>query len=309
MTRKELREFLGKWKNALDDAKSQADRSKGRECRSEELQKTAFSPEKRKKALEDDERRARTVDLWEGQEAYKELQKAGLWEAVAIAEPLWDPVRKWPKDWRAHLAIQEISSEIQVYRDHVGKVVKLNSSFRHADEFLMKMSKRFEKEARQSEPNDVKRILQEYAKNFEKTRRRLEWVHVGEIGRIWERPPGAMGEILISHKYKKKRPTREVDLDMLFQIRLALILRTFLPKAYSFRKKVSTGKRSQAQTEKGINLQTIARLVVLVYIVAALAKETDDGHLLIAHNRKELVVQDVEQRLGLERAGIDQKQD
>jgi hypothetical protein len=76
----------------------------------------------------------------------RKLKTAGFLDAVLLTEPLRDPDRLKPKDWRAWAAIREIFSEIHLYREHMGKVVELNSNYRDADSFLERMSQRFEKE-------------------------------------------------------------------------------------------------------------------------------------------------------------------
>ena len=189
----------------------------------------------------------------------------------------------------------------------------MNSSYRQAYDFLKLMSGRCEKEARQSEPSYVKEILREFAKDLWDSRRKLRREYLKEFDRPWK-PRGEMASILNAHKYEK-RPTREDRLDALFQIRLANLLRLSLPKpckSYVRREVFKKGARKKVyekvlRREAGIGRRTIARLIVLIYIVGGLARETEvkkeEFHLLIGHNRKKLTVLSVEEKLG--RAGIE----
>jgi hypothetical protein len=146
---------------------------------------------------------------------------------------------------------------------------------------------------------DVWQVLRKCARDVEGERRKLEQA----VNQIWEHPPGAMGAIRIDHRYRT-RPTREDHLDTLFQIRLALILRLYLPKAgYVWvPKRASKKARRVFRKKEGISRRTIARLVVLTYMVDGLAN-VHDGHLYIGKTKKRLTVPNVEQRL--KRAGVD----
>jgi hypothetical protein len=269
VTRRKLRLFLKKWKKAVQDAESGEAKS----------------------------------DLWEGKQAYEELQKTGFLEAVLLVKRFWEPDRKKHKDWRLRAAIRDISSEIGGYLDTQGKIVEMNSSYRQADDFLKLMSGRCEKEARQSEPRYVKEILREFAKDLWDSRRKLRREYLKEFDRPWKLR-GVMASILNAHEYEK-RPTREDRLDALFQIRLANLLRLSLPKpckSYVRREVFKKGARKKVfkivpQRDAGISRRTIARLIVLLYIVGGLAMRTKKGHLLIVHTRKKMSVLSVEERL------------
>lgn len=267
-----------------------------------------------KKEFKDAEGGKRTADSWEGKQAYKELQRTGFLEAVALKSRFWmkkfrESDHKLERDRRLVEAIEEITSQIRGYRGTQGRIVEMNTSYRQADDFLKLMSQRFEKETRQSEPSYVKEMLQKFVKALWDSRRKLRRKYLKEFDRPWKPRGGVMASILNAHKYKK-RPTREDLLDTLFQLRLANLLRLYLPKPLKgYVRKVVTKKGARKkvyekipQREAGINRSTIARLIVLAYIVGDLAMRTKKGHLFIVNTRKKMTVPSVEERL--DRAGI-----
>jgi hypothetical protein len=118
-----------------------------------------------------------------------------------------------------------------------------------------------------------------------------------------------MAHVLKDHNYENA-PTREDRLDALFQIRLAKVLRLYLAKpghVYLRREVSEKGTRKKLfekipQKQAGVSRRTIARLIVLLYIVGNLAMRTKKGHLFIINTRKKMTVPSVEERL--DRAGI-----
>jgi hypothetical protein len=208
---------------------------------------------------------------WEGDEAYEELQSKGFLEAVSPANRVREPDAKKYKDWRLWEAMEEITSQIRVYRRHQDKIVERNSNYRKADNFFKLISGRFKGEIRQKQPTEIKEVLEDYVKRFGNTRRRLKLEL--QQKHTWN-PRGVLGRILTSHKYGK-RPIREDDLDKIIQIRLAKIFRTWLrkPRKFLVRRKVSDKKGRKVifqrvyEREAGISRRTIARLVVLTYMV------------------------------------------
>jgi hypothetical protein len=216
---------------------------------------------------------------WEGELAYLEFEREGLLPALLFERR---NVNGLPRRWQLHAAIREISTEMQNYADHMGKVVQKNYEFRGITKFLNAMAYRFLKERNGLEDSDMRKLLTQYSLQFEADRDRLLKCQKDRQNKIWDNPPGAMGKILISHTYKKRRPVKEDDLDTLFQIRIAQILRTFFPK-------------------KHVSRETISRLVVLIYLVGELVEQEKD-RLLIRHTNRELKIIDVTQRL--RRAGV-----
>jgi hypothetical protein len=125
-------------------------------------------------------------------------------------------------------------------------------------------------------------MYRQYTERLSEDRRRLRKLNTRQDS-VWEQPSGAWGSVRLDHSYQTKKPRRECDIDTLFQIRAALILRMFLQKG------------------DGISLQTIARLIVLTYLSADLATDRD-GDVIVRHTAEKLTVPNVVQRLT--RAGI-----
>lgn len=271
MTRQKLRLFMERWKEAVGNGQ---------------------------------DGKNRVTEYWEGKPAYDELKAKGFLKAVNLEEPLWTKERLKLKDWRAREAIRDISALLRLYHDHAGKVVVLNARYREGDRFLKLMLRRFEKKSQALAGSDVEKALQECGNEIEHRRRKLEEARLAQINRVWEQPPGVMGAIRNDHKYRK-RPTREDHLDTLFQIQLALILRTFLPKpGYVWvPKRASKKARKVFKRSSGISRRTIARLVVLTYIVAGLVRLNRYRGLQLRYTGNKLRVTNVEQTL--KRGGVD----
>jgi hypothetical protein len=311
--------FLKKWRNALKQA--QGEKSSGSLESRQKLKegkddKRTYSCSEYwegkvdiKKSREAERKQKDCTDYWEGEAACSELQGTGFWQAVY---QLWEPRPRQLEDWRLSELKQDLVSEIHLYRSQRGKVVEQNLIYRQADEFFAKEGEQFKKEARRSQLRQIRKFLREYVKQFGKTRQMLKWQRQQTLQRLWN-PRGAMGYILTEHEYKK-RPVREDRLDTIIQIRLAKVLRLFLPKPgwEKVRRKVSDKKGKKKiytrvlQRVEGVSRLTIARLIVLLYMVDDWATETEGGQLLISHTvghkNKELTVSNVEQTLG--RAGI-----
>jgi hypothetical protein len=240
----------------------------------------------------------RITGYWEGKQAYDELKATGFLKAVNLEEPLWEPDQLKPKDWRAREAIQDICALLRLYHDHAGKVVELNARYREGDRFLKLMLLRFEKKTQALAGSNLEQTLRECADDIDRHRRKLEEARLTQIDRVWEHPPGVMGRIRIAHTYKK-RPVREDHLDTLFQTQLALVLRTYLPKAgYVWvPKRLSKKARRVFRKKEGISRRTIARLVVLTYIVAGLVRLNRYRGLQLRYTGDKLRVPNVEQTL------------
>ena len=216
---------------------------------------------------------------WEGELVYKELERRGLLQTVLLKK---GNLQSLPRRWQRHAAIREISTEVQIYSDYAGKVVQQSNEIRETNKFLKTMAGRFLKARNGLQDSTIRKLLTQYSLQFEADRERLVKRQKNRQDKIWDNPPGAMGKILIDHINDRRHPIREDDVDRLFQIRVAQILRTFLHK-------------------EDISRETISRLVVLVYLVGELADQRKD-HLVIRHINRELKITDVTQRL--RRAGI-----
>jgi hypothetical protein len=119
----ELRSYLEKWKQAVEDSGDEEDRKKRRN-------KEKITNGKDRKDAKDKQNGKEGCGYWEGEPAYEELKSTGFLNAVLLEGPLWEPNHLKPKDWRSREAIGDVSSEIRLYHAWVGKVVELNARYR-----------------------------------------------------------------------------------------------------------------------------------------------------------------------------------
>lgn len=225
------------------------------------------------KHLNEHNRAIPELTVWEGQLVCQELARTKLLNTVALRKV---SERRW---WRQQVMVL-IAHEIRTYFRYANELVRTNRELADDRRFLLATVERFLKQKQRCFRPETKDVLDRCVNNLKYGIRRLNTAQKEK----WEFPRGYFGEILREPKYRRY-PVREMDIDARFQIRAGKILRFFLRKKY------------------GVSLQTISRLVVLVYIAADLARINADDHLIVNLTGKKLTVGKVAQRLT--RAGLE----
>jgi len=146
-------------------------------------------------------------DCWEGNLAYKELEKGGLLPFVMIE--LYEAEEEWPAtEW----AIESLADEIAFYRLKSGKIVSTNKEVKEVRAFLRKMKKVFTKRSEKLSP-EWSGTLSKYIRGLERDIESIE-----ESGKkLWFRSP-EVGMALETQKIKV--PSRDSDLDGYLQVRV-----------------------------------------------------------------------------------------
>jgi hypothetical protein len=213
---------------------------------------------------------SRESDLWEGHLACKELKRAGLLRTAMLEAPSSGKKKVFIKrDWRFADELNHIHREVMIYLDHRGKVVAWNQEATKLKRSFLKMEKECKSLRGKLKTHDFQEMLFRYIVQLSKD--------ISRMGRVWQGPLGVWGEVLNKPKPLQK-PYREMDLDTRFQIRVARLLRFSLC------------------TKDCISLQTVARLVLLVYLVAGLLEDRKDKAIIL-HSQHELKVPDIAQTL------------
>jgi hypothetical protein len=218
-------------------------------------------------------RATRQLDLWEGHTACQELNSAGLLSTAMLEDTNDGANVNSPINWRLRDPISLIVREVAIYERYRSRIVLLNREMATSKRSLAKVVKELTKlRTRSNFPPLQQMLTQRIAEtNF-------HIAQIDDVSRIlWETPYGVWGRVLNEPKHLPK-PYREMDLDTRFQIRVAKLLKSGL---------FPEGK---------VSLQTIGRLVLLVYLAAGLLEPRGDKAILL-HSKRELKVEDIVQRL------------
>jgi hypothetical protein len=236
-------------------------------------------------------------DHWEGSYAYRELKDANsLW--TVLPDPSTDDVF-------FNFLTAKLSREVWVYKLFSESVVTVNQCFGDGIDALSaaetKLTNVRPEESRVKEEVDdtlsrCKSVLEKARRSLEKRRdsywqddlfapleERMNWpVYVDDEKQVRSIPPEerTKAEEMFENARYPKKLVKQKDLDRRFQLRVALILRSYLPQ------------------DLGISLRTISRLTVLTYICGELRTEGPDG-LSLKPNVKggEIGVGGVDQKL------------
>jgi hypothetical protein len=204
---------------------------------------------------------------WEGREAHRELERAGLLPRVLCEEKsnygsgLEHPI--------AEHAIEAFCGELHFYRDRVGKIRETIDRENDYSEELGKYARNLRARAERCKsrsPEHSKRLAR-LAANLETEERRLLY----EKEQRWRYPRSVAIEELLT----RRAPVQERELDGWLQNRLGIHVRTSLP------------------IESGVSLRTIARLVVLFLVCADVAVVQDDTVVKLVHSGEEVSVSSV----------------
>jgi hypothetical protein len=214
-------------------------------------------------------------NAWEGFDAYRELNAT---DPVWMMRPSY-----YTFSWPFFLLTERLFREVHFYKLYATSVVTDNQCFRDGLDALSAVETKLKKVRTQKSrvKREVDKTLRQCASAIEKTRRSLEerrdsywqdvlfaeakerrkWsVYFKNKKQVQSIPPEELTQwerILDKTKYPRNL-IRQIDLDTRFQVRVAKILRRYLPK------------------RAGISLRTISRLAVLTYICGKLRAEGPD---------------------------------
>jgi hypothetical protein len=235
------------------------------------------------------------LSSWEGFEAARELaQTDNLWIVLPNAETNGRPFR--------HLT-DRLFTEVSLYacfRDHI---VPTNFYFKDAIDALAAAKAKLKKvrPGAVSSPGEVSGILTRSISAIEKSmamlkkrsasywhdalmampEERRHWnVYVDDDKQVHSIPPEdlARSEKLFEDAAYPAELVKRIDLDRRFQVRVALILRSYLFRGC------------------GVSLKTIARLVVLTYISGGIGRKLEE-YLSIKGRKKPINVSNVDLKL------------
>jgi len=247
-------------------------------------------------------------DPWEGHAAYRELSDTNnLWIVI--------PTPEFPDSPFHDRLTQKLAREVHFYATFHETIVPNNQCFKDTL-YILRAAERKLKEAK-TQKSSVKVELDGELKNcssvLEKTRIALErrretywkeslfadpaekesWmIEFDAENRINSVPP----EDLVKQERmfeKAKYPSRlvkRIDLDTRFQIRVAVILRSYLPQKIE----LSPIERSFLPGKLEVSLKTISRLTLLTYLCGKLGNESD-GELVV--DGRKITVSGVDQKL------------
>lgn len=211
--------------------------------------------------------------VWEGQRAVAELKRSVITKeptgerVSTLSFVMGDPVHRW----RPNEMLKKVFYEVIDYKK---QKVRRQSEFRQTEELFAGIYRKLTKNASRANDEFVKYVLNNSAKSIERTR-----VAVRDFEARTHSPLGIWEELWPNHP-RVQRVGRRIDLDSRLQIQVAKMLRIFLIK------------------EDGVSRRTVARLVVLVYLIAGLASERKDrGRLWIDNSQHLLSVRAVEEKL------------
>src|SRR5216683_1592523 len=188
---------------------------------------------------------------WEGEEAVKNLKRAGLLDVAAhrrVNNVYWE--ERGRKD-----IIKQLIRLVQQYLKFHGTITQRNQEFRDKTEHLDEIYNWLKRQARKcnSYPN-VKKNLLKASRSCKLQREELKRQH-----KLPWRNRGGFLQIVQNEPKYRKIPQRNLDLDSRLQIRVAALFRSILPKS------------------DGVSLRTISRLVVLFYVCIGFVEYRPDS--------------------------------
>jgi hypothetical protein len=247
-------------------------------------------------------------DPWEGHAAYRELSYTNkLWIVIPTAEVPDSPFHGW--------LTEKLAREVHFYRLFHKTIVPNNQCFKDTLDLLRATELKIKeaKTQKSSVKAELDGELEKCSSVLEKTRiaierrretywkeslfaepaERMTWmIEFDDDNQINSVPP----EDLVQQERmfeKAKYPSRlvkRIDLDTRFQIRVAVILRSYLPHKIE----LSPIERSYLPQEREFSLKTISRLTLLTYLCGKLGNESD-GELVV--DGRKITVGGVDQKL------------
>lgn len=191
--------------------------------------------------------------VWGGRFAVSELRRKGIYDFLVGNG-------KSGTGWQSQDLCERIVDEISDYLSEAKSLTK--SRFDKIDAFLQSLAEKVRKHEEKAADSTIKALLKRLQKDVEKYQRsaerlrqeRRDW-HFGAWKSLWPEVP------------RKNLVVRRIDLDTRLQVEVFKVLADYL---------------GPEEGRKRVNLETIARLVLLVYLAAGLAHENETG-IIVAH--------------------------
>jgi hypothetical protein len=219
--------------------------------------------------------------VWYGNRAVKELKHAGYTikprsspeqRISMLSFVCCDPDQRW----RPREMLRKVLSEVEDYKR---RKLAWKGEFRETELFIARIARQAHRRSVDAVDPRLKKLLETTAALIEQARPLLN-----EFRDPAYRSPLGVWERLWPQHARKEIFDRRIELDTHLQVQAAKMFRTFL------------------HDDEGVSLRTIARLVVLVYLVAGLASERKDKKdpeplLWIADSQRVITRRTVEDKL------------
>lgn len=233
------------------------------------------------------------ISAWEGFEACREIADNRL---------LWCVIpTRGMKEYPAPFLIGKLSREVYLYKLFGNRIVPMNIAFKKAIKVLSGTAAKLKKVAAQDMviagglsgdlehcclpiEKAVNRLKVKYEGLWRDSliatpEEKLSWdLHFAKDGKLFRIPPADLlaEEKRFAQARYPERLLKRIQLDRRFQVRVATILRHYLPK------------------RDGISLKTISRFTVLTYIAGSLGEEREDD-LILERRKRPINVVNVDQ--------------
>lgn len=221
--------------------------------------------------------------FWEGGKACSELNRIGYLQRARM-EGLEGHRRSGIDDAIGHHMLLKLWSEVEEYRQKRGAVRTFIDSAKIHRDWLDRKGKecRGMADRLRSTDRDLALDLDRIAKTIHRAIRGIDY----RSKERWKYPD--LDNYVPYRGYRI--PQQERELDSRFQVRIAVILRTFMMQDPTLTEK-------EARDSKVPSLTTIARLVVLFLVCTDLAKKVDRDAVELLSSAKRITVRAVVQKL------------
>jgi hypothetical protein len=216
-------------------------------------------------------------NIWEGPRAVAELERAGYTEKSKSAPDervsMLSFVRCDPQHrWRPREMLKRVLAEVEDYKR---QKLSWQKEFRATELFLAGIGRKVILRRGRVADDRLKELLARTANAIEEQRKALKnLTDPAELS-----PLGPM-ELLWEKNARAENIGKEIELDTRLQLQMAKMFRTPL------------------HPDVGVSRRTIARLVLLAYLVSGLAAERkDDGFLWIVGSDRKITTRNVEDKL------------
>jgi len=230
-------------------------------------------------------------DLWDRGSVVTDLEQANLLEFTSLQGTSWSR--------RQRALVKKVAKEIAGYRAYGEQTARLDQWFTNLKRYLRTTEQRLSAESKRSKIPDVGALLHRTSDLIKRARH-----EVSRMERVfWKSGPPVdwLSVLAIQRVGGRRHPNIIWEIDGRFQVRLAGFLGEFLSAEQRVRLKRSKGPADN----KPVDLKTISKLILLVYLVAGLAVDEGGGVFLRlgAETPRQLTAKNIDQNL--KRAGID----
>jgi hypothetical protein len=186
-------------------------------------------------------RRSPSYPVWQGDKAYKDLERAGLLNWVQFKP---DGTFKGERDWRSRKQFKRFRQAVSTYEDFASSPDESQLNLDSIIKALDPLTKDSSNPVLRREAGKFRRLLQGEMNRLREKRESLFW---GDLEGL-----SAVGKEL------GNAPARKYELDARFQVKVGLLLEFQL--------------RELKQQSPSLSLLTISRLVMLFYVANDLAE-------------------------------------